>query len=88
MQNNMFHVNMPSFWPGNNTEGLSRKFGLQILLSWGIDTKENNSLNYFIVELKMFIRTVVKGISIPNPLLYVTNRMSPNQAEKLKLWVA
>lgn len=88
MQSNMSHVNMPSFWPGNNTEELSRKFGLQIPLSWEIDTKENNSLNYFIVELKMFIRTVVKGISLPNLLLHVTNRMSPNQAEKLKPWVA
>lgn len=69
MQNNMFHVKMPSFWPGNNAQELSRKFGLQIFLSWEIDTKENNSLNYFIVELKMLIKTVVKGISIPNLLL-------------------
>lgn len=69
MQNNMFHVKMPSFWPGNSAEELSRKFGLQILLSWEIDTKENNSLNYFIVELKMLIKTAVKGVSIPNLLL-------------------
>lgn len=69
MQNNMFHVKMPSFWPRNTAEELSRKFGLQILLSWEINTKENNSLNYFIVELKMLIKTVVKGVSIPNLLL-------------------
>lgn len=69
MQNNMFHVKMPSFWPSNSAEELSRKFGLQILLSWEIDTKENNSLNYFIVELKMLIKTAVKGVSIPNLLL-------------------
>lgn len=69
MQNNMFHVNMPSFWPGNNTKELSRKSGLQILLSWGIETKENNFLYYFIVELKMLIKAVVKGISILNLIL-------------------
>lgn len=40
MQNNMFHVKMPSFGPGNNAQELRRKFGLQILLSWEIDTKE------------------------------------------------
>lgn len=48
---------------------LSTKSGLQILLSWEIETKKHSSLNYSIEELKMLIETVVKGISIPNLLL-------------------
>lgn len=69
MQNNMFHVNMPSFWPSNNAKELSRKSGLQIFLSWGIETKENNFPYYFIAELKILIKAVAKGISILNLIL-------------------
>ena len=56
MQNNMFHVNRLSFWPGNNAMELSWNSGLLTLLSWEIETKL-----YKIIQFELLYGEIVSA---------------------------